>query len=251
MKAQKARHLSILEMLSEHKCLKVTELAEKLGVSLVTVRKDLTALESKKLLLRYQGYVELNTNTPVNRRMLSNYEKKIRIVQEATKLVDDGDTIMIESGSCCILLADELKNTGKKITIITNSTFMADYISPCENIKLILLGGEYQADSMAVVGAVTKNCLEQFHARFFFSGTDGYLAGTGFTGDNPERVEILRTMARQSKTCVMITESEKFSRIGAMTLFSAAETDIVITDGGISADTEQELQANQIKIIKV
>lgn len=250
MNPQKSRHLKILEMLSEKKRLKVTDLAENLGVSLVTIRKDLTVLENKKLLLRYQGYVELNTNTPVNRRMLSNYAKKILIAQEAAKLVDDGDTIIIESGSCCILLADELKNSGKKITVITNSTFMADFISPCTNIKLILLGGEYQVDSMAVVGAITKSCLKNFHAKYFFSGTDGYLADSGFTGDNPERVEILRTMAQQSEKSVIITESEKFSRIGAMTLFSLKETDIVITDSGINSITEKGLKANNIKIMK-
>lgn len=250
MTTQRARHLKILDMLSKNKRLQVTDLSEKLGVSLVTVRKDLTELENKKLLLRYQGYVELNTNTPVNRRMLSHYEKKTMIAKEAVKLINDGDAVFIESGSSCIILAEELKASGKKVTIITNSTFMADFISPCTNIRLILLGGEYQPDSMAVVGAVTKNCLKSFHARYFFSGTDGYFPGSGFTGDNPERVEILRMMAEQSEKTVVITESEKFLRAGTMTVFSLKETDIVITDNQITPDTQKELESNNIKVIK-
>lgn len=250
MTTQRARHLKILDMLSKNKRLQVTDLSEKLGVSLVTIRKDLTELENKKLLLRYQGYVELNTNTPVNRRMLSHYEKKTMIAKEAVKLINDGDAVFIESGSSCIILAEELKASGKKVTIITNSTFMADFISPCTNIRLILLGGEYQPDSMAVVGAVTKNCLKSFHAQYFFSGADGYLPGSGFTGDNPERVEILRLMAEQSEKTVVITESEKFLRAGTMTVFSLKETDVVITDNQITPDTQKELESNNIKIIK-
>ena len=79
MNTKKLRHLKIIEMLAENKCIKVTELAENLNVSLVTIRKDLTILENKKLLLRYQGYVKLNTETSVHRRMLSNYAKKLII----------------------------------------------------------------------------------------------------------------------------------------------------------------------------
>ena len=250
MNTQKLRHLKIIEMLAENKCIKVTELAENLNVSLVTIRKDLTSLENKKLLLRYQGYVKLNTETSVHRRMLSNYAKKLIIAQKAAELIEDGDTILIESGSCCILLADELKNSGKNVTIITNSTFMADYISPSTNIKLILLGGEYQPESMAVVGSIAKGCLKNFHVKYFFFGTDGYLSGIGLTGDNPERIDILRQMAQQSKNTVVITESEKFSSPGTMLLFSLDEIDILITDNEIDSNTEKDFEANNIRIIK-
>ncbi len=239
----------MLSLLHENNRMQVTELAELLGVSLVTVRKDLTKLEEKKLLLRYQGYVKLNTTTPVNRRMISNYAQKIRIAKKAAELVSDGDTVIIESGSCCILLADELKYSGKKVTILTNSTFMADFITPYQNIKIILMGGEYQPDSMAVVGPVTKACLEPFHARFFFSGTDGYRAGTAFTGDNPERAEILSLMSKHAEQTVVITESQKFLRQGTLTTFSLEETDIVITDDEINKDILKEIESHSITVI--
>lgn len=251
MSNQDNRYLHILKLLHSNKEMKVTELAEKTGVSLVTMRKDLTALENKKLLLRHQGYVELNIRTPVNRRMLSNYAEKIRIAKKAAELVSDGDTVIIESGSCCVLLADELKKSQKHITIITNSTFIADFITPYQYIKLILLGGEYQPDSMAVVGAVTKACLASFHAKFFFSGTDGYRKEVGFTGDNPERIDILRTMMQQADQTVVITDSQKFLHQGLMDVFALRDTDIVITDAGITQDAENEIKQNNIKFIKV
>ncbi len=250
MNSQELRHLEIIKMLSESNTLPVTELSEKLGVSLVTMRKDLTILEGRKLLLRQQGFVELNKATPVNKRMISNYKEKILIAAKASSLVSDGDTVIIESGSSCILLAEALKNSGKKITIITNSTFMADFISPCPSIRLILLGGEYRDDSMAVVGPVTKSCLNSFNAAYFFSGTDGFSEG-GFTGDNPERVEILRAMAARAEKTVIITESEKFKKKGAMTVFALDETDYIITDDGINSLTEKKLKEKNIKLIKV
>ncbi len=245
------RHIKILELLHENKKMNVTDLAKAMDVSLVTMRKDLTILESRQLLFRGQGYVEINESTPVNKRMLSNFEEKKRIAKKASELVNDNDIVFIESGSCCILLAEEIKNSGKKVTIITNSTFIADFISPFNNIKLIILGGEYQQDSMAVVGHFTKNTIENMHARLFFSGTDGYKAGKGFTGDNPERVEVLQKMSDRADKTVIITESRKFLSEGSFLLFSQDRADIVLTDDKLCDKTRKELEDSGIDVICV
>ena len=250
MTKQEERHFKILELLSDNVQMQVTELSESLGVSLVTMRKDLTALEEKKLLHRYQGYVELNRDTPVNRRMITRFREKTKIARAAAELISDGDTVFLESGSCCILLAERLKESGKRITILTNSSFMAEFIAPCPEIQMILLGGEYQPDSMATVGPVTKAALSPFRVRFFFSGTDGYRKTEGFTGDNTQRIEILRAMSERAEKTVVITESEKFFRAGTLPVFSFAETDVVITDAGIQEETERELLSHHIQVIK-
>jgi len=247
---QQQRHIKILEYLHQNKSAQVTHLATLLGVSPVTVRKDVTYLEGRRLLMRLQGCVELNATTAVHRRMLSSYARKLRIAKRAAALIDNGDTVILESGTCCILLADELKNLKKRVTVITNSVFMAEFLAPCESITLVLLGGTYQADSMATVGPVTKACLAPFHAKYFFSGTDGYFAAEGFESDDPARAEILRDMAAHADQTVIITESQKFSSRGAMRLFSMDETDVVVTDAAIPSQAERELTAHGARVLK-
>ena len=101
----KKRETIILELLSEQGRIDVVTLAEKLGVSQVTVRKDLDVLESKGIVRREHGYAVFGGSDDMNNRLAINYEQKRMIAKCAAELVAPGETIMIESGSCCALLA--------------------------------------------------------------------------------------------------------------------------------------------------
>lgn len=244
------RQSKILEILSEMGKCEVTMLAEQCQVSLVTVRKDLNELEERGLLRREQGHAILNEESDMHRRLAVNHSTKLQLAKAAASLVRDGDTVMIESGSCCILLADEISRTKENVTIITNSTFMAEYIGKRPNVHLVLLGGDYQADSQSVVGPITKLTAQAFHVKRFFAGTDGYRPGSGFTGDNHLRVETLKNMADNAEEIVMITESAKFARQGIVALCSLDEVSYLITDSGLPDDVLDDLADHGIHIIK-
>ncbi len=244
------RQSGILEILSINGKMEVLELAKMCGVSLVTMRKDLTELEERGLLCREQGYAILNEENDMRRRLASNHSTKIHLAREAASLIDDGDTVMIESGSCCILLAEEISRKKHGVTIITNSIFMAEYIGKMANIHLVLLGGDYQPESQAVVGPITRLGANSFHVKYFFAGTDGYHTRTGFTGDNHLRVETLRNMAENADEIVILTESGKFAKQGIVPQFSLKEIHYVITDAGIPVETENELVSQGVHLIK-
>jgi len=118
----------ILKLVSEFEKIDVNSLSEKLQVSKVTIRKDLDKLESKGLLHREHGYAVLNSGDDINVRLSFQYDTKKRIAREAAKLIKDNDTVLIESGSTCALLAEEICQTKKNVKIVTNSYFIADYI---------------------------------------------------------------------------------------------------------------------------
>ncbi|WP_338135011.1 DeoR family transcriptional regulator [Sharpea azabuensis] len=99
-----------------------------LEVSQVTIRKDLDALTKQGLIIRNHGYATLNNSDDMNNRLAYHYEMKQRIAKKVCEDIHDGETIMIESGSCCALVALEIAQSKKNITIITNSAFIADYI---------------------------------------------------------------------------------------------------------------------------
>ncbi|WP_040414450.1 DeoR/GlpR family DNA-binding transcription regulator [Clostridium thermobutyricum] len=245
------RHSKILKLLTENKKVEVTKLSELLDVSQVTIRKDLINLENKGLIIREHGFATLNSSDDINNRLAYNYEIKGRIAQIASELVNDGETIMIESGSCCALLALEIAKTKKDITIITNSAFISEYIRKYPNIKIILLGGEYQKESQVMVGPITKSCVQNFFVDKLFIGTDGFSKNSGFTGKDYMRSETVRDMANQANNVIILTESTKFSQKGVVNLITIDLISSVITDENIPKEYEDYLSSKDIEVKKV
>lgn len=251
MKKMELRHTKILELLTEKNKVDVTELSQNLGVSQVTIRKDLDMLEKKGLIVREHGFATLNGQDDMNNRLAYHYDIKQQLAKSACQMIEDGETIMIESGSCCALLAQEIASTKKDVTIITNSSFIADYIRQYSQVKLILLGGEYQKEAQVVVGPMTRRCVEAFFVDKFFIGTDGFSKNTGFTGNDYMRSETVRDMARQAAHVIVVTESSKFQQVGLVNLLPTQDVYCVVTDEMIPQESEEYLQSQNVIVKKV
>lgn len=245
------RHTKILELLSQYKKIEVTKLSEVLGVSQVTIRKDLIQLENDGLILREHGYATLRDSADISNRLAYHYEIKQKIAKLAVESIMDGETIMIESGSCCALVAMEIARTKQDVTLITNSAFIADYVRKTGNTRIILLGGEYQKESQVMVGPITRKCAETFFVDKLFIGTDGFTKEFGFTGNDYMRSETVRDMARQAEHVIVVTESGKFTQKGVVSLIRTEEISSVVTDEDIPEDCEQFLIHKGITVKKV
>ncbi len=244
------RQSQILDLLTQNKKLKVTELSEVLNVSQVTIRKDLSALEESGIIVREHGYAKLNESDDINNRLAYHYDIKQKIAEKAVESIEDGETVMIESGSCCALVALEIAKTKKDVTLITNSAFIADYIRKTGNVRIILLGGEYQEESQVMVGPITRKCAEGFFVDKLFIGTDGFTKETGFTGNDYMRSEAVKDMAKQASNVIIVTDSVKFQQKGVVSLLDTKKVSYVYTDSNIPEETEEYLIENNIKIIK-
>lgn len=248
-----SRYTKLLEIVNENKRIEVSKLAELLNVSQVTIRKDLDVLCERGLLKREHGYaVTTSTSDDINSRLAFNYNIKRKIANLASELVVDGETVMVESGSSCALLAEELAYNKKDITIITNSVFIASHIRE-GNAKVVLLGGDYQPESQVVVGPLTKKCVEDFFVDKLFVGTDGYNSKIGFTGKNLMRTETVKVMSENANKLIILTESSKFSERGVVSQFKTEEVDYVITDDNIPKDVLENLKNKniEVKMVKV
>lgn len=241
------RYTKLLEIVNENKRIEVSKLAELLNVSQVTIRKDLGALEEKGLLKREHGYAVMTSSDDINSRLAFNYDIKRKIAHLASELVSDGETIMIESGSSCALLAEELAYNKKDITIITNSTFIASYIRE-GNAKVVLLGGDYQPESQVVVGPLTRKSVKDFFVDKLFVGTDGYNSKIGFTGKNLMRTETVKAMAESADKIIILTVSSKFSERGVVSQFRTDEVEYVLTDTNIPEDVLESLRKEQVHV---
>ena len=244
------RQAQILDLLTQNKKLKVTELSDVLNVSQVTIRKDLSALEDSGIIVREHGYAKLNESDDINNRLAYHYDIKQKIAEKAVESIEDGETVMIESGSCCALVALEIAKTKKDVTLITNSAFISDYIRKIGNVRIILLGGEYQEESQVMVGPITRKCAEGFFVDKLFVGTDGFTRETGFTGNDYMRSEAVKDMAKQASNVIIVTDSVKFQQKGVVSLLDTKKVSYVYTDSNIPEDAEEYLVENNIKVIK-
>ena len=238
----------IVKLVSEFERIDVNTLSDRLKVSKVTIRKDLDKLETKGLLRREHGYAVLNSGDDLNVRLSFHYDTKRRIAQEAAKIVQDNETIMIESGSTCALLAEEICRTKKNVKIITNSYFIADYIKKTDSCKIILLGGEFQKDSQVTVGPLLKEMIRFFHVEHAFVGTDGYDENLGFTGKDLMRSEVVQYMSEASDQMIVLTDSSKFTRKGIVKRFGFKQIAQVVTDKAIPKEAVERLKAADIKL---
>jgi DeoR/GlpR family transcriptional regulator of sugar metabolism len=245
------RDIQILGKISEHQRIEVSRLAELLGVSPVTIRKDLDILEEKGFIRREHGFAILGSPEDIGNRLAVNYEIKQRIAQSAAALVKSGETVMIESGSCCALLAEELARGQQNITMVTNSAFIAHHVREYSGVRILLLGGDYQKSSQVMVGPITRKNLGDFFVDKLFIGTDGFTQRTGFTGNDHSRAETVRDMARQANKTMILTDSEKFSRQGTISLLPIEGIHGVFTDDGLPEVHEKYLASHNVAVYKV
>lgn len=235
------RHTKLLNIVNDKKRVAVTELARTLDVSEVTIRKDLNQLERKGLLHREHGFASMTASDDIANHLSFNYEQKRRIAQRAAESIHNGETVMIESGSCCALLAEELAAHRRDVTIITNSAFIAGYIRQQPNAHIILLGGEYQNESQVMVGPMVHSCVKDFYVNKIFIGTDG-LNENGFMSNDLMRAEAARSMIDSARQVIVLTESTKFQTSGVVSLLPLERVSAVYTDS--EADSQSLTMLN-------
>ncbi len=241
----------ILEYVMDNQRADVSELAAMLAVSQVTIRKNLDRLERDGLLRREHGYAVAASEDNMLSRLALHHDIKRRIARRAAESVEDGETVMIESGSSCALLARTLFESQRGVRVVTNSAFIADYTRRIPGAQCMLLGGNYQVDSQVCVGPLAVAAAASFFVDKLFIGVDGYTEESGFTAKNLERAEMVRAMARQAEKVVVVTESLKFPRLGSVRLLEAAEVDSVYTDDRLPKLFQTQLSSSGVTVVKV
>jgi len=223
----------ILKILSQQHKVTVIELAEDLHVSPATIRQDLTVLEQEGLLVRNHGGAELRETDDLAHRMAINYEGKLKIARKAVELVDEGDTIFVESGSTNALFVKELTAT-KRVTIITSNAFIARKVDPVRGGSVILIGGVFQRESESIVGNMAKSNIDQVNFNRAFLGVDGFTMETGFTGRDMMRADIVSYVVSKAREVFILTDSTKFGQIHLSRCCRLEDVTRIITDNNLS-----------------
>ena len=238
----------ILEILGKNDQTSVSKLSKELNVSSVTIRQDLNFLETEGLLKRVHGGAVLKDADDLVNRLGVNYERKLRIAKKVSSFVNEGETILIESGSVNVLLARELLKI-KKVTIITTNVYIARQFRKNQQTNIIILGGIYQHDSEALVGKITRNCINQININKAFIGIDGYTTDGGFMLRDLFRAEISSYIIQKAQDVFIVSDSSKFGKKELTGICYPADIQHIATNNDLSSGFQNEFKKAGVNLI--
>ena len=249
----KERRALILRLLEQKQEVQVTELSRDLGISEVTIRKDLTILQSRHLLLRTRGGAmrkpveNLNEDTTIDRKRMFNFKEKERIGLEAVKLIKDGDFIMLDSGTTTMEIA---KNLGRfqQLRILTNAMNIATELMNYKRFDVVLLGGNVRVNSLSVVGPLALSVLRNFRGYKLFLGVDSFSLDNGVSTPNMEEALLNQMMIQQADKVIAVFDSSKFNKRSFVHIADASEIDCIITDRAIPSGMSSKLRRAGIEV---
>ena len=245
------RHRRIMALLHQQTSSSVAQLAQSLGVSEVTIRKDLTLLEQQQMLYRVHGSAIL-ANPYIQDRHVNDKEKlfsdeKRAIGAYAARLVEPRDTILIASGTTTLAMARAIRGV-EELTAITTSLSVASTLAENDDCTVIQLGGILRTSSFSVVGPFAEQMLRQFSCSKLFFGMDGFDLDYGVTTTNLMGGHLALMMIDTVQKVIALVDSSKFGRRGFCKMCDVDRIDMVITDDGVSPVVVDQLQESGIDV---
>jgi DeoR family galactitol utilization operon repressor len=243
------RREAILEILAEDSQVSVAELAKKLGVTVVTARGDLAALEEEGFLVRTHGGALPAFHPKILDRIRKDKDLKSAIAKAAAAEIQNGDTVMISAGTTAALIAKYL--LGKRdIHVVTNNTLLLTYARTNPQLRVTLVGGEFRAAEEGIIGPMAMESLNQFYVAKAFIGIDGASVKQGFTAHFVETADLVRKMSEQADEVLVISDSGKFGKPGFAHILPFDGVDTLVTDSNLTQEFEKELTTAGVRIVK-
>lgn len=246
------RRVFILQKLDSNGQVEVTGLSRELNVSEVTIRNDLNKLEQKKVLIRTRGGAFKSERVGIDSNIYDKnklfYEEKRRIGQAAAELIEEGDTIILDSGSTTIEITKHLARF-TNLTIITNALNIAISLAEMKNVNVIVPGGILRRNSLSLVGATAEETFQNYFCDKLFLAVDGFNLTHGLSTPNAEEAYLNRIMIKIAKKVIVVVDSSKFLKRSFAVIAPIAKIDIVITDSGISSKDQKELENAGVRVV--
>lgn len=253
-KSTVSRRKKILEKLNTNGQVSVKDLSETLGVTGVTIRNDLIKLEKKNLLIRARGGAMkmdqnyLGVDYSLSEKQKKHHLEKKEIGKRAAELIENDNTIILDSGSTTLEVA---KNLGKfnSLTAITNSLSVATFLAEFKNINVVVPGGILRKNSLSLVGILAEKGFKDYFCDKLFLGVDGFDTNHGISTPNLEEAHLNQIMIEISREVIVVTDSSKFQRRGFAFIAPINKVNTVVTDKGISTEDRAKLENSGIKVI--
>ncbi len=245
---QQRRH-GIMQILQERGEVSVEQLVQLFETSEVTIRKDLSALESSGFLLRRYGGAILIPQEIIEEAQEEQLSKrKLDIAKIAAERIRDHNRIIVDSGSTTAALIKQL-NKKQGLVVMTNSLSVAMELRSLENEPTLLMtGGTWDARSESFQGNVAEQALHSYNFDQLFIGADGIDFERGTTTFN-ELVSLSRVMAEVSREVIVMVESQKIGRKMPNVELNWKQIDILITDDQLIPEHRKLIENMGVQVI--
>ncbi|MGW3133592.1 DeoR/GlpR family DNA-binding transcription regulator [Streptomyces sp. NPDC001123] len=224
------RHQLILRVLRADGPTRVAALAEKVGASQATIRRDLAQLEDEGLLKRVYGGAApvVGEDDPFADVAAVRVEAKDALALWCAELVQDGETVLLDIGTTAQRVARRLH--GRSLTVITSNLAVYEELQDDKDIQLVLLGGVVRRDYRSLVGFLTEDNLRQIHADRLFLGTSGIRPDGQVLDTTAVEVPVKRAMIAASAHVVLMADAGKFPGTGMARVCGPEDLDVVVTN---------------------
>jgi len=249
------RHKYILDKLNEYGFIRITDVADELGVTKVTIRNDVKILEGKGLLYKVHGSARLANphiaDQDLETKSRLNRDAKQRIALRAVELIGESDSIMISAGSTTYALAEAIHNNPPQgvLNVVTPFLKVSELLCELDSVRVEQLGGRIHRKSCATLGENASLTLENIVCSKFFVGVDGVDLDFGITTSTIEEAQLSHKMMAASSKTVVLADSSKFGKRGFGHIASLEEVDIVVTDDGITKEMRDIIEEAGIELI--
>ncbi|MDA0147922.1 transcriptional repressor AgaR [Vibrio sp. LaRot3] len=246
------RRQKIMAHIRTHGSGRVDEFVDQFNVSAVTIRHDLNLLEKEGCVFRCYGGASLNPNfafdQPLYRKDQINRSAKQSIAEAAAKLVEDGEAIILDSGSTIGLMPQYLSGK-QQLVVMTNALNTAYQLSGNENIDLHVVGGTLRRASCSLIGHHGEQQVRSYLFDKLFLGVDGFDLKAGITTPDNHEAQINRAMCESARQVIAVTDSSKFGRKSFCMIRAANQIDVLVTDSNIPTSTHQALLDMGVEVI--
>jgi len=223
----------IVEHVNQNGRASVQELCAEFQVSESTVRRDLKELEEEKLIKRAHGGAvslqSVNFEPSFSEKEDKFQSEKKAIAEVAVSLIEEGDTILLDSGTTTFYMLEGLKQFSR-LTVVTNSLVIALELQFHTKIDVLVLGGSLRSDTISLVGPVTNQSLNMIRVDKVFIGTNGIDLQEGLTTPNILEAETKKRMIHAAKQVIVLTDHSKVGKVSFAKIEELTNIDKCITD---------------------
>lgn len=245
------RRNQIVEMIREKQVVKNTELMERFGISIETVRRDLQYLEEHGVLERVYGGAVLKTfvntePTYADREQVSGAEKRA-IATEAQQMIHPKDTVFFDLGTTVKLVAQQLER-GKAITAFTNSLRTALVLAENEECDVIVTGGRLRAKELSVAGPISEENMSRFNVDKALIGVAG-ITEEGITDFIIDEAHLRSRVIQNARQVIALADHSKFGIRAVSNVCRISDIDVLITDEKAPQEMLDKFRDRGVKVI--
>ncbi|ADJ16527.1 HTH-type transcriptional regulator GlpR [Halalkalicoccus jeotgali] len=245
----KQRKQRIADLVEDRGGCSVDELAEKIGVSSATIRRDLSDLEERKLIERTHGGATpvISHAKPYEKRKVYHVDQKRSIAERAVEEIREDQVVAFDSGSTLLELAKRVPKS-LPITPMTRMPSVAYELAERDH-EVYLTGGTYQKEGHSCVGPWADEHVKQMNADLLFLGTDG-IDEEGMTAQDIQQAQVKRTMIDNARRVVLTVDHSKFDKRHAFQFGSYSSIDVLITDSTVPKAVREGAMSTGVHIIE-